>query len=322
MMPAAGRLRVPGRSRPQAAFAARIIAPPVLVLAAWFGVARAQLPYFDPLPFPAPPDSLSYRASQVALTHFGDGRTHWLADRLLVDARLPLGGAGCFLVRLPWLRSDTAALSPAARWPSIVGAEAGPGWPGEAVVSGIGQMELGAAGPLRLPWLGPVAGAVGIGVPLGQGRSYPWSTAGIPVRFGLTRWFGVRSGWWLGAGAVLVLHGGQGGDVLDPAAFPNGWSSTVSLERAGRPLGLHLAWVREDRGGRSQQNLVAEAGLPWTGGHRVGLRAAHEITGATDRAAAWSLGLVWRLQPRVVAAKPARSPNPTRSPNPGGPPRP
>lgn len=269
--------------------------------------ARAQLPCLDPLPLPSPPDSLALRSTQVSLEHLGDGRTGWTADRLLLDVRLPVGSRGCFLLRLPWLRSDTAQLPPSVRWPGILGPASAPGWPGEAVVTGIGQFEIGAAGPLRLPLLGPLAGALAVGLPLGHGRFYPWSSAGIPARLGLKRWFGVRPGWWVGAGVVLVAHGGQGGDDLDPTAFPDGWQTGVSLEHSGLAQGFRLDWQVDARGGRRQQTVAAELRWPWRDRNGLGLRAAREITGASDRAAAWSLGLVWRLEPRPAQSGPSRA---------------
>jgi len=302
----ARRRRFDRRTRPRsndptglaAAFAALMVVS--LLLAA--APAGAQLPYLDPLPFWTPSDSLACRAFRVEITRHGDGRTGWTADRLLVDARLPLGARGCFLVRMPWLRSDIGSQTVSSRWPALMGPEAAAGWPGESVVAGVGQLELGAAGPLSLPWLGALNGAIAVGVPLGKGRLYPWSTAGIPARLGLTRWFSPRSGWWFGAGAVLVAHGGQGGEVLDPLAFPDGWQTTVSIERGGADGGLRLGWDRQARSGRQEQTVSAEGWLPWSGGNRVGVRATREITGSADRVAAWSLGLVWRLEPRAPTA--------------------
>jgi len=266
----------------------------------------AQLPYLDPLPSWTPSDSLACRAFQVGITRHGDGRTGWTSDRLLIDARLPLGRRGCFVLRLPWVRSDTGSLPVSSRWPVVSGPEAEAGWPGESVVAGVGQLELGAAGPLSLPWLGAFHGAVSVGVPLGQGRLYPWSSAGVPARIGVTRWISPRAGWWLGAGAVLVAHGGQSGEVLDSEAFPNGWQTNVSVERGGAAGGLRLGWDLQNRSGRREQVVSAEGWLPWSGANRVGVRATREISGSFDRAGAWSVGLVWKLAPRAPATTTTR----------------
>lgn len=287
----------------RAAAAAALMVVSLLLAAA---PAGAQLPYLDPLPFWTPSDSLACRAFRVEVTRHGDGRVGWTADRLLVDARLPLGARGCFLLRMPWLRSDSGSRTAASRWPVIRGPEAAADWPGESVVAGVGQLELGAAGPLALPWLGALNGAFTVGVPLGKGRLYPWSTAGIPARLGLTRWFSLRSDWWFGVGVVRVAHGGQSGEVLDPSAFPDGWQNTVSIERGGAHGGLRLGWDRQARSGRREQTVSAEGWLPWSGGNRVGVRGTREITGSADRVAAWSLGLVWRLEPRAPTAPTAK----------------
>ena len=299
------RRRLDRRSRPLFADVAGSVAAAALAVVSLLlsaAPAGAQLPYLDPLPFWTPSDSTASRAFLVEITRHGDGRTGWTSDRLLVDARLPLGKRGCFLLRMPVLRSDTGNLTAPARWPDILGPEAEAGWPGESVVTGIGQLELGAAGPLTMPLLGPLIGAVVVGVPLGDGRLYPWSTAGVPARFGLTRWFSLRPGWWLGAGAVLVGHAGQSGDVLDASAFPDGWQATVSAERAGPSGGLRLGWDQHSRSGRQEQLVSAEGWRTWSGGNRVGVRASREITDSADRVAAWSLGLIWRLEPRAPTA--------------------
>lgn len=312
-MSAAGarRRRFDRRPRPRssdhtglAAGAAALVLVSLLLLGA--APVGAQLPYLDPLPFWTPSDSLACRAFRVEITRHGDGRTGWTADRLLVDARLPLGERGCFLVRIPWLRSDTGGQTALSRWPALRGPEAAVGWPGESVVAGVGQLELGVAGPLSLPLLGALNGVIAIGVPLGQGRLYPWSTAGIPARLGLTRWFSPRAGWWCGVGAVRVAHGGQSGEVLDPSAFPDGWQTTVAIEHGGADGGLRLGWDRQARSGRQEQLVSVEGWLPWSGGNRVGVRAAREITGSVDRVAGWSLGLVWRLEPRTPTAPAAK----------------
>lgn len=289
---------------------------PMAILAAVLSVAagaRAQLPLFESLPAWAPADSTSRLAARIDLGRFGDGRNGWIADRLLLDARLPLGGRSCIFLRLPYLRFDSAAERAAIRWPAIVGPDSIAGWPGESVVSGIGQMEIGAVGPLSLPGLGPLQGAIAAGVPLGEGRLYPFSSAGLPLRLGLTRWSRLSDSWWFSAAAVLVAHGGQSGDALAPSAFPSGWQAALAAERVGRDGGLRLGWDWHDRSGRREQILSAQVWLPWSGGSRFGLRAAREITGSPDRVAAWALGLMWRLEARPVAtAKPAATETPSR----------
>ncbi|MBK6735016.1 MAG: hypothetical protein IPG61_13215 [bacterium] len=275
----------------------------LLLLVTSVPAARAQLPFLDELPSWSPADTLAHRASRLEAMRFGDGRSGWTADRVLVDLRLPFGSHGAFLVRLPWVRFDSGGLSALERWPTLAGAETTAGWPGESVLSGFGQVELGAVGPVRLPWLGAAAGSIAVGVPLGQSRFYPWSSAGIPARVGLTRTVGFGSRWWATAGAVFVTHGGPGDEELGPEAFPNGWHTRLEILRRGGALDLQAGWERRARGDREEQVLVAEAWAPWGGGNRVGLRLAREITGSPDRAAGWAAGVLWRLAPRSAPAK-------------------
>ena len=272
------------------------------------GPAFAQLPRLEPLPSWTPADSLGRLDTHVAFDRLGDGRTGWTADRLLVDARLPFGAHGCLFLRLPVLRVDTASLPATMRWPGIAGTAMATGWPGESVVTGIGQLELGAVGPVGLPGLGTCQGVVACGLPLGHGRFYPFSTAGLPMRLGLTRWLPLAGGWWLGAGAVLVAHGGQGDDMFDPSAFPDGRHLAVSI--AG-PV-LRAGYESRLRAGRGEQVVSLEATTRWGDTGRVGVRGECEVTGAQDRAAGWSAGVFWRVGPRPAGKAAAGPRNPAR----------
>jgi hypothetical protein len=290
------------------AAALRRLAAAGLAVAALLAVcspAAAQLPRFEPLPTWTPADTTARLDTHIALDRFGDGRTGWTADRLLVDARLPFGRHGCLFLRLPCLRFDAASMPAALRWPGISGPAAGAGWPGESVVTGVGQLEIGAAGPLALPGLGTCQLAVACGVPLGHGRFYPFSTSGLPLRLGLTRWLPLAGPWWFGAGGVLVAHGGQGDDVLDTSAFPDGTHLALTVASPS----LRAGWEARDRAGRREQVVSIEGSLAWGAAERVGLRAEREISGSSDRAAAWSAGVFWRLGPRPVG-KTAAGPKP------------
>lgn len=293
------------------AAALRCFATAGLAVAALLAVcdpAAAQLPRFEPLPSWSPADTTARLDMHVALDRFGDGRSGWTADRLLVDARLPFGRRGCLFLRLPCLRFDAASQPAAMRWPGILGPAAGAGWPGESVVTGVGQLEIGAVGPLALPGLGSCQLAVACGVPLGHGRFYPFSTSGLPLRLGLTRWLPLAGPWSCGVGGVLVLHGGQGDDVLDASAFPDGRHLALTV---ARPF-LRAAWEARERAGRREQVVSVEGSLAWGAAERVGLRAEREITGSADRAAAWSAGVFWRLGPRPVG-RTAAGPKPAAS---------
>ena len=111
-----------------------------------------------------------------------------------------------------------------------------------------GQLAMGGwETPVRLPWLGAAAGSIAVGVPLGQSRFYPWSSAGIPARMGLSRAVAFGSRWWTTAGAVFVTHGGPGDEELGPEAFPNGWHTRLEILRRGGALDLQASWERRAR---------------------------------------------------------------------------
>lgn len=285
----------PGSAARRALTTAAILTMATLVAAP----AGAQLPWFDPLPAWSSADTLANRAFALEAAHLADGRTDWAADRIVLEVRFPVGGRGFFYGRLPWVRLDTGQLPALERWPALSGAEAGPGWPGEAVLTGFGQLELGAAGPLRLPGLGALTAAVGVGVPLGHSRFYPLSSSGLPVRIEAVRRFGLAGDWNVLAAAGLLRHGGPGDDVLDEGAFPDGHLARLGLERARGPRAARLVWHSSTRGGRGEQWLSAEFSGPWTASGRLGVHVAREISGSADRLAAWTLGLAWRMLPRA-----------------------
>lgn len=298
---ASGALRP--AAEPRRALAAGVACALALLAAA---PAWSRLPWFDPLPAWTPADTLANRAFALDVIHLADGRTGWSADRLVAELRVPSGRHGFFFARLPWLRFDTGDLPALERWPDLRGVGADADWPGESVLTGFGQLELGAAGPLRLPVAGPVAAALGVGVPLGHSRFYPLSSSGLPVRLEAARRFAVAGHWSLVAGAGLVRHGGPGDDVLDETAFPDGSQVRLGLERAQGTRAARLTWSSQARGGRREQWLTAEFSVPWTPGARAGLRLARELAGRDDRAAAWLAGVTWRLLPRPAApARPA-----------------
>ncbi len=270
------------------------------VLAA--GPGHAQLPWLEPLPAWTPADTLANRAFALDLSHLSDGRTGWSADRVAAELRFAAGGRGFFFARLPWLRLDTADLPALERWPGARGVEAGAGWPGESVLAGFGQLELGAAGPVSLPIIGALAGTLGVGVPLGHSRFYPLSGGGLPLRLEVTRRLAMPGGWALLAGAGLVRHGGPGDEVLDETAFPDGHRLRLGLELAHGRADARLDWSAERRGDRRAQWLAVEWSAPWGDGARAGVRLAREVSGSDDRLAAWLAGVTWRLLPRPAAA--------------------
>ncbi|MBM4130813.1 hypothetical protein FJ250_07260 [bacterium] len=305
---------VAGARRPTAATArGALLAGGIWALVVFVAApAWSRLPWFDPLPTWSPADTLANRAFALDVVHLADGRTGWNADRIVAEIRIPSGERGFFYARLPWLRFDTGDLSALERWPELRGVGAVGDWPGETVLTGFGQLELGAAGPLRLPAVGPLTGALGVGLPLGHGRFYPLSSSGLPVRLEAARRLALAGDWNLLAAAGLVRHGGPGDDVLDETAFPDGSLLRLGVEHARGARAARLTWSSQPRGGRREQWLTAELAVPWTATGRAGLRLAREVTGSEDRAAAWLAGLTWRLLPRPAA--PTRPTAATRAP--------
>ncbi|MBK8165500.1 MAG: hypothetical protein IPK64_05960 [bacterium] len=303
--PAAARGSFPSRARETGSLARRAAAGGIAALALLVAApALSQLPWFDPLPAWSPADTLANRAFALEATHLADGRTGWNAHRVVLEARFPAGRRGYFYGRLPWVRLDTGRLPVLERWPDLAGDEAVPGWPGEAVLSGFGQLELGAGGPARLPGLGPVTLAMGVGVPLGHSRFYPLSSSGLPVRLEATRRFRLVGNWNVLASAGLVRHGGPGDDVLDATAFPDGTVVRLALERSQGPHTARVTWSPVTRGGREEQWLSAEFAGPWAESARLAVVLSREVSGSDDRLAAWALGLAWRLMPRVSESAP------------------
>lgn len=309
----AARLAGPGRAGGAARTARAARTPRPCIPAAVAGLlvllaavtGHAQLPWLEPLPAWSAADTLASRAFALDISRLADGRTGWTADRVAAELRFAAGGRGFFFARLPWLRLDTGDLPALERWPGIRGVEAGAGWPGEAVLAGFGQLELGAAGPVRLPLAGTLAAALGVGVPLGHSRFYPLSSSGLPLRLEATRRVTVSGRWSALAGAGLVRHGGPGDEVLDETAFPDGRLLRLGLGWSSGPVIARLDWTAEARGDRRAQWLAAEWSAPWGDGARAGARVAREVSGSGDRPAAWLAGVTWRLLPRPAAAVPA-----------------
>ncbi len=196
------------------------------------------------------------------------------------------------------------------------------GWPGGERLTGFGQLEVGASGPLGLRGLGPWRYGFALGLPTGQNALYPWSSTSLPVRLQLRRDLLPAGRWHLWLGGGYLLHMDASGDALASQSFPNGWQGTAELALLRGPgSSWHLTASVEDRNTRRSLLVGAAVWLPWTRDASIGLRAARELTDAADRPARWYLALSWRFdspshRPGAPAderaASPADSPPPRR----------
>lgn len=258
--------------------------------------ARAQLPHLDPLPWYTPADSSSQLALVAEVDRFTDKATDWAVNRVMVTATLPAGTRSVWFLRLPYLSFDTSGQSVPARWPGTVGKDQPEGWPGGERLTGFGQLEVGAAGPLGLRGLGPWRYGFALGLPTGQNALYPWSSTSLPLRLQLQGDLRPSGPWHLWLGGGYLLHLDASGNTLAPEAFPNGWQAMAELgllRGPGSSWRLTASW--EDRNTRRSLLVGAAVWLPWTGDASIGLRAARELADAADRPARWYLALSWRF---------------------------
>ena len=270
-----------------------------LILIAFAGTARAQLPHLDPLPHFTPADSTSRLAAIFELDRNEDPEFDWSLNRLMVTAILPAGGRAAWFLRLPVMTFDTGQVPVADRWPWVIGDGVAPGWPHESIISGFGQIEVGATGPVGFWFFKEWRYGVGLGLPTGRNDLYPWSAGGMPLRLEL------RPGWALGGGKYLwlrgqaILHADATGNDLAPEAFPNG--AQLGAEFAwylGRGHRWTVGYDRDRREGRRSQMVTLAAWFPWTEKASVGLRVRAELQGTLDRPALWYFTLAFRFDGR------------------------
>ncbi len=267
--------------------------------------ASAQLPHIDPLPWWAPADSSASLSLTAEMARFTDPKFDWRTNRLLLTVQLPAGEKARFFVRAPYLSFDTGDTPLRSRWPWVLGPDAAEDWPGEGVVDGVGQVEVGATGEMTLPLAGRLGYGVALGTPIGEDRLYPLSSSGIPVQFAVRDVvrLGPRLQWGLELG--YVKHLDPSGEELDPIGFPGGAHLGQSLDwYPGRGARMGLTWDWHDREGRRSQLLGVQAWLPWTRTGAIGLRASRELQGTLDRHAAWCFAVAWRLD--SLAHRPGR----------------
>ena len=267
-----------------------------LLLGAGAGAARAQLPHLDTPPWFAPADSTARQALLVDLDRFDDGATEWSVNRLMLTVTLPAGTKAAWFLRASYLGFDSGSQLPGERWPTSLGAGAAPGWPGEEVGNGFGPLEVGATGPTGLPLLGRWHYAVGLGLPTGSNRLYPFSSTSIPLRVQLRRGFDLGGAhlWVQGGG---LAHLDATGDELADTAFPSGFTfGTEAAWYRGRGSRWTLGYDYESRDGRRSQLVSAAAWFPWRKTTSIGLRVRRELEGPEHRPAAWYFTLSLRFE--------------------------
>lgn len=281
-------------NRRRAAWSACATGLAVLLLAA--GSVRAQLPYLDPMPWFAPPDSTSRQALVADVDRFDDADTEWTVNRLNLTVTLPAGEVAAWFLRASYLRFDSGLMLPGERWPELLGEGAEPGWPGERISNGFGPIEVGATGPTGLPFLGQWRYAFALGLPTGSNRLYPFSSTSLPLRLRLRRGFPLgRAYLWVQGGGLAHLD--ASGDELEDTAFPSGFN--LGVEAAwyrGRGSRWTLGYDFEERDGRRSQLVTAAVWFPWRETTSWGLRVRRELEGVENRPAAWYFTLSLRFE--------------------------
>jgi hypothetical protein len=268
----------------------------VLVTVLLPGAVQAQLPYLDPMPWHTPADSTSRLAMLAQVQRFTDSHTGWDGNRFLLTALLPAGDKGTFFLRFPHVTFDSGDISLEQRWPWVIGEEAEEGWPGESRTSSFGQLELGATGPFRLPGLGGLDYGLGLGLPMGSDRIYPFSSTGAPFHLAMRKPVALGGRRRLNVSGAYLAHMASNKNNLSDYAFPNGWNLGATLDwywaKGGR---FGLGYDFWDRDGRRSQLVAARFYIPWTDQGAIGLEASREIQGTLDRPATWYFTLTWRL---------------------------
>ena len=294
---------------------------PVLLLSALFcglsGPAAAQLTYLDEFPWLAPADSTSRLALVAEYNRFQDAKYDWTVDRLHLCAIMPAGEQSVFFLRMSHLLFDTGQVLPVQRWPWVRGAEEDFQWEDERTITSFGQPEVGALGPLNLPYLGAGQFAVGLGLPVGTDRLYPFASVSLPLRLALRKpidlWHNARLH--LETGYLMNMESGQ--DLLGEEAFPGGYELSARLDMyRGRGSRASLFFDHWDRDGRRSGIVGVENWLPWTPDGSVGIRVARELAGTLDGPAAWYFTLAWRFDSAGARPGAADEPSPPDRPSP------
>jgi len=275
----------------------------VLALTLAFGMgllgalpATAQMMHLDGLPYYAPADSSSRLALVAEMGRFEDRKWGWDANRLMVTAILPAGDFARFYLRgshVTFNSGDTPLLT---RWPWIRGEEAEETWPGGQRQSSFGSPELGVTGPLELSFLSHWHYGVGLGLPVGSDRIYPFGSTSLPFRLELRKILFADAATNLTVTGGKLMHMSSGKKLLSDDAFPSGYLLSAAVQRYWGPgRSLALSWDYQYRQGAESHLPAVQAWVPWTDNGSVGARVACELAGTLDRPAQWYVSLMWRF---------------------------
>jgi len=258
--------------------------------------SAAQMMHLDDLPWFAAPDSTSRLAFVAEVGHFEDRKWGWEANRIMVTAILPAGDFARFYLRgshVSFNAGDTPLLT---RWPWIRGEEAEEDWPGGNKQSSFGSPEIGVTGPLEFSFLDHWQYGVGLGLPVGSDRIYPFGSTSLPLRIDLRKVFFADGPTNVTLTGGKLMHMSSGKKLLSEEAFPSGYRLGAAVHRYWGPgRSLILSWDYQYRQGAESHLPAVQGWLPWTDNGAVGARLACELAGTLDRPAQWYVSLMWRF---------------------------
>lgn len=277
--------------------------------APWLGTACAQMTYLDEFPWFAAADSTSRLAMVAEFNRFEDPQQNWSVNRLHVCAILPGGDRSVFFLRMSHLAFDTGGRSAVGRWPGILGPEEDFQWGSETTITSFGQPEVGATGPVAVAGLSHWHYGVGLGLPVGTDRLYPFASVSLPFRLALRRYFDLGARSQLAVTGTYLMNMDSGKDLLDESAFPDGGQLGLTYNwYRGRGSRLGATYDLKSLDGRKSEILGLQAWVPWTQDGSMGLKVARDLSGSQDRPALWYFTLAWRFdspgrRPEVEAAE-------------------
>ena len=267
----------------------------VVCLCTWCFSSYAQIPYLDPLPWFAQPDSAKSRFLDVYYDYFEDEKSQWISNRLGLNGFMRAGQRGLFFVRANVLFFHSDGLRVLDRWPNLAGESVPEGWPNENRSVGFASPELGLLGPVRIPLLGRCRWGFVAGLPIGRDQLYPFASAAFALRLALRKDFDLAA-LRLSLVAGGLLHMDSTRDVLDPSAFPDGHWFTAALSwRSGARRWLNLILSDDGRESRHSTRLALQWWIPSGRLNIFGLSVVRELAGFTNRPFLTQITLTWRL---------------------------